>query len=246
MLLQREVVLAQRVRRDGDQEGAHRAQFAMQIAPAFQLGDAVGTPRPRKNFTTSGPSASRSREHTALPVNASGSVNSGNDEPTRRIRCSIPDSKSSSLAFGDGQSIGLHQSASVHANRLAGIEGEWVNAEQAKAFCPILNVDPGIRYPVGGGSLQRTGGTARHDAVAWGFARAGERAGRRHRSELRSDGRSAATSRAQSAASRRRAAPSRPNGSESSRPAIRAWSTAMAGVRLPMECFRCRRWSPSR
>ena len=60
----------------------------------------------------------------------------------------------------------------VHANRLAGIEGEWVNAEQAKAFCPILNLDPGIRYPVVGGSLQRTAGTARHDAVAWGFARA--------------------------------------------------------------------------
>jgi len=60
----------------------------------------------------------------------------------------------------------------VHANRLAGVEGEWVNPAQAKAVCPILNTDPGIRYPVVGGALQRTGGTARHDAVAWGFARA--------------------------------------------------------------------------
>ena len=60
----------------------------------------------------------------------------------------------------------------VHANRLAGVEGEWVTAEQAKAICPILNIDPGIRYPVCGAALQRSGGTARHDAVAWGFARA--------------------------------------------------------------------------
>ena len=60
----------------------------------------------------------------------------------------------------------------IHANRLAGIDGEWVTAEQAKAFCPILNIDPGIRYPVRGAALQRSGGTARHDAVAWGFARA--------------------------------------------------------------------------
>ena len=47
-----------------------------------------------------------------------------------------------------------------------------MTAEQAKAFCPILNIDPGIRYPVRGAALQRSGGTARHDAVAWGFARA--------------------------------------------------------------------------
>jgi sarcosine oxidase subunit beta len=60
----------------------------------------------------------------------------------------------------------------VHANRLAGIPNEWLNAAQAKEFCPILNIDPGIRYPVRGAALQRTGGTARHDAVAWGYARA--------------------------------------------------------------------------
>ena len=60
----------------------------------------------------------------------------------------------------------------VHANRLAGIDNEWLSREQAKAFCPILNVSPDIRYPVLGASLQRRGGTARHDAVAWGYARA--------------------------------------------------------------------------
>ena len=60
----------------------------------------------------------------------------------------------------------------IYANRLAGIPNEWLTPEQAKEFCPILNIDPGIRYPVLGAALQRTGGTARHDAVAWGYARA--------------------------------------------------------------------------
>jgi sarcosine oxidase subunit beta len=60
----------------------------------------------------------------------------------------------------------------IHANSLAGIPNEWLTPEQAKEFCPILNIDPGIRYPVRGAALQRTGGTARHDAVAWGYARA--------------------------------------------------------------------------
>ena len=59
----------------------------------------------------------------------------------------------------------------IHANRLAGIPNEWLTPEQARDFCPILNIDPGIRYPVRGAALQRTGGTARHDAVAWGYAR---------------------------------------------------------------------------
>ncbi len=59
----------------------------------------------------------------------------------------------------------------VHANRLAGIDNEWLNPEQAKAFCPPLDISPRLRYPVLGAALQRRGGTARHDAVAWGYAR---------------------------------------------------------------------------
>ena len=59
----------------------------------------------------------------------------------------------------------------VHANRLAGIDNEWLSPEEAKAFCPPLNISPKLRYPVLGAALQRRGGTARHDAVAWGYAR---------------------------------------------------------------------------
>lgn len=60
----------------------------------------------------------------------------------------------------------------VHANRLQGIDNEWLTPEQAKEFCPILNVAPNMRYPILGAALQRRGGVARHDAVAWGYARA--------------------------------------------------------------------------
>jgi len=60
----------------------------------------------------------------------------------------------------------------VHANRLQGIDNEWLTLAQAKAFCPPLDVSPGVRYPVQGAALQRRGGVARHDAVAWGYARA--------------------------------------------------------------------------
>jgi sarcosine oxidase subunit beta len=65
----------------------------------------------------------------------------------------------------------------VHANRLNGVDNEWLTAEQAKAFCPPMNIDRSMRYPVTGAALQRRAGTARHDAVAWGYARAADALG---------------------------------------------------------------------
>ena len=65
----------------------------------------------------------------------------------------------------------------IHANRCNGVDNEWLTPEDAKAFCPPLNIDPGLRYPVLGAALQRRGGTARHDAVAWGYARAADALG---------------------------------------------------------------------
>ncbi len=59
----------------------------------------------------------------------------------------------------------------VHANRLNGIDNEWLTPEEAKEFCPPLNISRDVRYPITGAALQRRGGTARHDAVAWGYAR---------------------------------------------------------------------------
>src|SRR2546423_7262989 len=63
------------------------------------------------------------------------------------------------------------------ANRLNGIDAEWLDAAAVERFCPILNVSPEARYPVLGATLQRRGGVARHDAVAWGYARAADARG---------------------------------------------------------------------
>jgi sarcosine oxidase, subunit beta len=60
----------------------------------------------------------------------------------------------------------------VHANRLQGIDNEWLTPREAKAFCPPLHIGQDARYPVLGAALQRRGGVARHDAVAWAYARA--------------------------------------------------------------------------
>ena len=65
----------------------------------------------------------------------------------------------------------------VHAIRLNGIDSEILSPKQIKDFIPIINTDPKIRYPIMGGFLQKRGGTARHDAVAWGYARAADELG---------------------------------------------------------------------
>ena len=62
----------------------------------------------------------------------------------------------------------------VHALRLNGVDSEILDTAGVEAFCPLVNCDPASRYPVLGASLQRRGGIARHDAVAWGFARAAD------------------------------------------------------------------------
>ncbi|MEM6308202.1 MAG: FAD-dependent oxidoreductase, partial [Pseudomonadota bacterium] len=59
----------------------------------------------------------------------------------------------------------------AYANALQGVQTEWIGPERVKDLCPIINLD-GPRYPVLGGLWQARGGTARHDAVAWGYARA--------------------------------------------------------------------------
>ena len=62
----------------------------------------------------------------------------------------------------------------LHATRLNGVHTEWAEPGKVKALCPIINDSPDARFPVLGGLWQPRGGTARHDAVAWGFARAAD------------------------------------------------------------------------
>ncbi len=63
------------------------------------------------------------------------------------------------------------------ANRLNGIDSEVLTPEQIKEIVPIMDTSPNVRYPVLGASFQRRGGVARHDAVAWGFARGADARG---------------------------------------------------------------------
>jgi sarcosine oxidase, subunit beta len=59
----------------------------------------------------------------------------------------------------------------VNANRLNGVDAEWLDADEVRKFCPIINVSGSARYPVMGATLQRRGGIAKHDHVAWALAR---------------------------------------------------------------------------
>jgi len=65
----------------------------------------------------------------------------------------------------------------VNANRLNGIDAEIVDAAAISKAIPHINTSPDARYPILGASLQRRAGVARHDAVAWGFARAADALG---------------------------------------------------------------------
>ena len=65
----------------------------------------------------------------------------------------------------------------VNANRLNGIDAEWLDPRQVKEVCPIVNIDPDVRYPVHGATYQPRAGIAKHDYVAWGYARAADAMG---------------------------------------------------------------------
>ena len=65
----------------------------------------------------------------------------------------------------------------VEANKLNGIDAEWLDPDEVAKVCPIVNVSADIRYPVQGATFQPRAGIAKHDYVAWGFARRASDAG---------------------------------------------------------------------
>jgi sarcosine oxidase subunit beta len=65
----------------------------------------------------------------------------------------------------------------VQANVLNGVDAEWLEPADVAEVCPLVNVSPDVRYPVLGATYQRRGGIARHENVAWGFARAADALG---------------------------------------------------------------------
>jgi sarcosine oxidase subunit beta len=64
-----------------------------------------------------------------------------------------------------------------NAMRLNGIDAELLLRDQVRRMVPLLDCSPAARYPILGGLLQPRGGNARHDAVAWGLARAADARG---------------------------------------------------------------------
>ena len=63
-----------------------------------------------------------------------------------------------------------------NAMRIHGVDAEILDQHSLRDMLPFLNFDNG-RFPIMGGLMQRRGGTVRHDAVAWGFARGADMRG---------------------------------------------------------------------
>ena len=63
-----------------------------------------------------------------------------------------------------------------NAMRIDGVDAELLDREQVRQMYPFFDFD-NARFPIRGGLLQRRGGTVRHDAVAWGYARGADARG---------------------------------------------------------------------
>ncbi len=65
----------------------------------------------------------------------------------------------------------------INAMHMNGIDSDWVTPDEVAHIAPGINMSEDARFPIVGGILQKRGGVARHDGVAWGYARAGDALG---------------------------------------------------------------------
>jgi methylglutamate dehydrogenase subunit A len=79
------------------------------------------------------------------------------------------------LGHSDAQMDGFARRG--NAMRLNGIDAELLTREEVQRMVPHLDFTDNARFPIYGGLFQGRGGTARHDAVAWGYARAADSLG---------------------------------------------------------------------
>ena len=79
------------------------------------------------------------------------------------------------LGHSDGDMVRLAERGD--AMRVSGIDAELLSRNQVAKLEPLLDMSREARFPIQGALIQRRGGTARHDAVAWGYARAADRLG---------------------------------------------------------------------
>ena len=99
------------------------------------------------------------------------------EDLSRELNYNVMFSQRGVLNLGHSEQEMRDLARRVGANRLNGIDAELLSTEQIASLVPVLNTSPDTRYPVLGGSLQRRGGVARHDAVAWGYARGADALG---------------------------------------------------------------------
>ncbi len=81
------------------------------------------------------------------------------------------------LFLGHSDADMNHLAERGDAMRHAGIDAELLDIGGVRRMAPMLDLSRSARFPIVGGLLQRRGGTARHDAVAWGYARAADALG---------------------------------------------------------------------
>lgn len=81
------------------------------------------------------------------------------------------------LLLGHSDSDMIKLAERGDAMRCSGIDAELLTRDQVAKIEPLLDMSRDARFPIVGGLIQRRGGTARHDAVAWGYARGADSRG---------------------------------------------------------------------
>ncbi len=59
----------------------------------------------------------------------------------------------------------------AEVNKHMGVNSEVIDADEVRRICPVMNVTDDVRYPILGALYHPPGAIARHDAVAWGYAK---------------------------------------------------------------------------
>jgi sarcosine oxidase subunit beta len=119
-----------------------------------------------------------------------------------------------------------------NAMRLHGVDAQLLDRRAVRALVPYLDFDD-ARFPIHGGLLQQRGGTVRHDAVVWGYARAADRLGVDILQNCEVTGISVENGRATGVETTR--GPIRANKIALSVAGSSSRLAAMAGLRLPIE-----------
>ena len=96
---------------------------------------------------------------------------------TRELNFNLMFSQRGLISLLSTQHDMLAMEQRCHAMRLNGIDTEMLSLDELQKWVSILDLSAAPRYPVVGAAVQRRGGTARHDAVAWGYARAADARG---------------------------------------------------------------------